>query len=107
MPQKTGNAPPTPESTAELRVQIATSLQAARARTGMSRQQVVDQLARQGLEIAVTTLERWESTGLINVDAAAQLAAAYGTTIDTLAGRRAFREQRRAPESHSPDRSSC
>lgn len=34
MPQKTGDAPPTPESTAELRVQIATSLQAARARTG-------------------------------------------------------------------------
>lgn len=106
MPQKTGDAPPTPESTAELRVQVATSLRAARARTGMSRQQVVGQLAKQGLDIPVGTLERWESSGLINVDSAAQLAAAYGTTIDALVGRRAFREQRRASESPSAHRSS-
>lgn len=73
MPQKTGDAPPTPESTAELRVQIATSLPAARARTGMRRRRAVDRLAEAGLGFTVATLDPCESSGLI--ESAARLAA--------------------------------
>jgi ribosome-binding protein aMBF1 (putative translation factor) len=106
MPQKTRDAPPTRESTAELRAQIATSLRAARARTGLSQQQVVHLLAKLNLEITAAVLERWEASGLIHVDEAAHLAAAYGTTLDLLAGRRAFRQLPPALELPPADRSS-
>jgi hypothetical protein len=71
--------------------EVARSLRAARARTGMSEVQVVAVLAEQGFKITVTRLRGWERTGVIRVDAAAQLANAYGTTIDSLAGRRSYR----------------
>ena len=48
-------------------------------------------LAEQGFKITVTRLRGWERTGVIRVDAASRLADAYGITIDTLAGRRAYR----------------
>ena len=57
----------------------------------MSEQQVVAVLAEQGFKITVTRLRGWERTGVIRVDAAARLADAYGITIDSLAGRRAYR----------------
>ena len=54
--------------------EVARSLRAARARTGMSETQVVAVLAEQGFKITVTRLRGWERTGVIRVDAAAQLA---------------------------------
>jgi hypothetical protein len=77
---------------------VARALRGARARTGMSEQQVVAVLAEQGFRITVTRLRGWERTGVIRVDAASRLADAYGITIDTLAGRRAFRAR------HQPGR---
>jgi hypothetical protein len=74
---------------------VARSLRGARSRTGMSQQQVVAVLAGQGVAITVARLRSWEGTGVIRVDAAAHLADAYGTTIDALAGRRAYRSQPR------------
>ena len=71
--------------------EIARALRRARARTGMSEGQVVALLAEQGFKITVTRLRGWERTGVIRVDAAAHLANAYGITIDSLAGRRAYR----------------
>ena len=71
--------------------EVARALRGARARTGMSEQQVVAVLAEQGFRITVTRLRGWERTGVIRVDAAARLADVYGITIDTLAGRRAYR----------------
>jgi ribosome-binding protein aMBF1 (putative translation factor) len=70
---------------------VAQALRGARARTGMSEQQVVAKLAEDGFAITVTRLRGWERTGVIRVDAAAHLADAYGVTLDTLAGRRAYR----------------
>ena len=70
---------------------VAHALRGARARTGMSEQQVVAKLAEDGFAITVTRLRGWERTGVIRVDAAAHLADAYGVTLDTLAGRRAYR----------------
>ena len=82
----------TPERCADPALdEVARSLRAARARTGMSEVQVVAVLAEQGFKITVTRLRGWERTGVIRVDAAAQLANAYGITIDSLAGRRAYR----------------
>jgi hypothetical protein len=72
---------------------VAKALRGARARTGMSEQQVVAVLAEQGAAITVARLRGWEQTGVIRVDAACHLADAYGTTIDALAGRRAYRSQ--------------
>ncbi len=88
-----------------LRAQIATSLRAARARTGLNGPQVADLLAKQGLDVTPATLERWESTGLLHVDSAVHLATAYGTTLDLLAGRRAFQQRHPASELPPPDRS--
>ena len=73
---------------------VALALRGARARTGMSEEQVVAKLAEDGFAITVTRLRGWERTGVIRVDAAARLADAYGTTIDSLAGRRSYRTQR-------------
>ena len=47
-------------------------------------------LAQQGLAITAETLRRWETSGLIHFDSASRLADAYGATLDSLAGRRAF-----------------
>jgi hypothetical protein len=74
---------------------VGRSLRGARSRTGMSEPQVVAVLAAQGVAITVARLRSWERTGVIRVDAAAHLADAYGTTIDALAGRRAYRSQPR------------
>jgi hypothetical protein len=70
---------------------VAQALRGARARTGMSEQQVVAKLADDGFAITLTRLRTWERTGVIRVDAAARLADAYGITIDSLAARRAYR----------------
>lgn len=72
---------------------ISAGLRAARLRTGLSEERVIALLGQQGLDITPATLQRWETTGLIHLDSASQLADAYGTTLDTLAGRRAFRQR--------------
>jgi hypothetical protein len=74
--------------------EVARALRGARARTGMSEQQVVAVLAEQGFLITPARLRGWERTGVIRVDAASRLADAYGITIDALAGRRAYRARR-------------
>jgi hypothetical protein len=74
--------------------EVARALRGARARTGMSEQQVVAVLAEHGFRITVTRLRGWERTGVIRVDAASRLADVYGITIDSLAGRRAYRGRR-------------
>jgi hypothetical protein len=98
MAKDTGSVPPTPQSAEELRAQIAASLRAARARTGLNEQQVVDLLVKQGLEVTTETLEQWETSGLLHVDSAVHLATAYGMTIDLLAGRRAYRQRQPASD---------
>jgi hypothetical protein len=79
---------------AELLERVSSGLRAARERVGLSEQQVVALLAQQGLAITLETLRRWEASGLIHVDSAVHLADAYGMTLDSLAGRRAFRARR-------------
>lgn len=106
MPRNTSDAPPPETSADELRARIAAGLSAARHRTGMSEQHVVDLLAQQGLEISAPTLRRWESSGLLHVDSAVQLADAYGTTLDVLAGRRASRGRHPAADLPPASRSS-
>ena len=69
---------------------VAAGLRAARLRAGLDERRVVELLAGQGLEISIQTLLRWEESGLIHVDAAVMLADAYGTALDTLAGRPAY-----------------
>jgi hypothetical protein len=102
MPRKTSNAPAT--ATEEARARIAAGLTGARARTGLSEQQVVDLLGQQGVAISARSLRSWESSGLLHFDSAVSLADAYGTTMDVLAGRRAFRQ--RHPSAELPPRSS-
>jgi ribosome-binding protein aMBF1 (putative translation factor) len=75
---------------------VAQALRGARARTGMSEQQVVAKLAEDGFAITVARLRLWERTGLIRLDAASRLADAYGITMDSLAGRRAYGSHQRA-----------
>ena len=53
-------------------------------------------LAAQGGAVTLARLRGWERTGVIRVDAASRLADAYGTTVDSLAGRRAYRSQHTA-----------
>lgn len=77
---------------------ISAGLRAARLRTGLSEERVIALLAQQGLDITAATLQRWETTGLIHLDSASQLADAYGTTLDNLAGRRAFRQRHPAED---------
>ena len=83
---------------------MAQALRGARARTGMSEQQVVAVLAEQGFRITVTRLRGWERTGVIRVDAASRLADAYGITIDSLAGRRAYRSRHHSGRAAQPAR---
>jgi hypothetical protein len=82
----------------EASAEVAVALRGARARTGMSEAQVVAKLAEAGVRITTTRLRLWERTGVIRVDAASHLADAYGTTIDALAGRRAYRPRHPAQE---------
>ena len=100
--------PPVPAHMAPARradpvvAEVAQALRGARARTGMSEQQVVAVLAEQGFRITVTRLRGWERTGVIRVDAASRLADAYGITIDSLAGRRAYRSRHQSGALPSP-----
>ena len=78
---------------------VARALRGARARTGMSEQQVVAVLAEQGFATTPARLRGWERTGVIRVDVASRLADVYGTTVDVLAGRGAYRSRHhRSPE---------
>lgn len=70
---------------------VARGLRGARARTGMSEDQVVAVLAEQGFATTAARLRGWERTGVIRIDAASRLADVYGTTLDALAGRRSYR----------------
>jgi hypothetical protein len=78
---------------------VARALRGARARTGMTEQQVVAVLAGQGFTITAARVRSWERTGVIRVDAASRLADVYGITVDALAGRGAYRcRHHRPPE---------
>jgi hypothetical protein len=90
MPQRASGTGHTAVPAEHVLERIAGGLRLARSRTGLSEQQVVALLALQGLETTVATLRRWEATGLIHLDSATHLADAYGTTLDALAGRRAY-----------------
>ena len=68
---------------------ISTALRSARARAGLSAQEVVDLLRRAASSISVATLERWEHTGGIRLEEAVDLAAVYHMSLDELAGPRA------------------
>jgi hypothetical protein len=94
MPQRTTGTGTGSVPGEQMLERIAAGLRVARERTGLNEGQVVALLARGGLAITVETLRRWEASGLIHVDSAAHLADAYGTTLDSLAGRRAFRGRR-------------
>lgn len=98
MPQRTISTGTGPAPAEHVLARVAAGLRVARQRTGLSEEQVVALLAQQGLAITTETLTRWETSGLIHVDSASHLADAYGTTLDSLAGRRAFRGQRPADD---------
>jgi pantoate kinase len=98
MPQRATSTGTGPAPAERVLARVAAGLRVARQRTGLSEGQVVALLAQQGLAITTETLTRWETSGLIHVDSASQLADAYGTTLDSLAGRRAFRGQRPADD---------
>jgi len=88
-------APPAPVADAlvvELE-RVAKGLRGARARTGLSEQEVVSILARQGMALTIADLRRAESTGAVGLALAARLADIYGTTTDGLAGRRLHRRR--------------
>lgn len=91
MPQRISKTPDAALPPDQVLARIAAGLRAARLRAGLDEQRVVELLAEQGFEITAGTVARWEETGLLHVDAAFHLADAYGTTIDALAGRRAYR----------------
>jgi hypothetical protein len=67
---------------------VAAGLRAARARTGLSEQQIVAMLREQGVESSLLALRRAESLGVVDFALAVRLADAYGMTTDCLAGRR-------------------
>jgi hypothetical protein len=67
---------------------ISAALRDARARAGMSEQEVVDLLRDRGVSITAATLDRWERTGGIRLENAVDLAAVYDMSLDDLAGRR-------------------
>ena len=82
---------------------VAQALRGARARTGMTEQQVVAILAEQGFAITPARLRGWERSGVIRLDVASRLADVYGTTVDALAGRGAYRSRHhRSPELDAP-----
>ncbi|MDX6621443.1 MAG: hypothetical protein QOK36_3829 [Gaiellales bacterium] len=88
VPAESGERAPHPDQGLAV---VAQALRGARARTGMNEQQVVEKLAEDGFAITVARLRAWERTGVIRVDAAGRLADAYGITLDSLSGRRAYR----------------
>jgi hypothetical protein len=90
MPQNISTSSGTGTPAEQTLTRIAAGLRTARRRAGLDERRVVELLAAQGVEISIQTLLRWEQSGLIHVDAAVQLADAYGTALDTLAGRRAY-----------------
>ena len=104
-PQTTSDAPAEPAPHGPLLAQIAEGLRDARARTGLDEERVVRLLAGDGLEITTQTLRGWESSGVLRLDAAVRLADAYGTTIDLLCGRRAYRRHRPSADLPPPNRS--
>jgi transcriptional regulator with XRE-family HTH domain len=67
---------------------VARALRAARARTGLSEEQIVAMLGERGVPISLLVLRRAERIGSIDLALAARLADVYGMTTDTLAGRR-------------------
>jgi hypothetical protein len=67
---------------------VARSLRAARARTGLSEEQIVAMLNERGTAVSLVVLRRAERVGSIDLALAARLADVYGMTTDTLAGRR-------------------
>jgi transcriptional regulator with XRE-family HTH domain len=82
---------------------VAKALRAARSRTGLSEQQVVALLAEQSFVTTAARLRGWERSGVIRIDVAARLADVYGTTIDALAGRGAYRARHhRRPDLYGP-----
>jgi hypothetical protein len=80
----------------EAHERVARALRAARARTGLGEQQVVDKLTASGHELALTTLRRAESAGVIELALAVAFADLYGMTTDCLAGRRHNRQSLQA-----------
>jgi hypothetical protein len=66
------------------------ALRCARERASLDAQEVVDLMRARGVSISTATLERWERTGGIRLEEAVDLAAVYHTSIDELAGRRAW-----------------
>ena len=81
----------------EAHERVARALRAARARTGLDEQKVVDKLAASGYEISLPSLRRAESTGALEMVLASALADLYGMTTDCLAGRRRNRTSMQAP----------
>jgi transcriptional regulator with XRE-family HTH domain len=67
---------------------VARALRSARARTGLSEEQIVAMLNQRGAAISLLALRRAERVGTIDLALAARLADIYGMTTDTLAGRR-------------------
>jgi hypothetical protein len=67
---------------------VAAALRGARARTGLSEQQVVEKLAASGCALGFDALRDAESDGVLALAVASALADLYGTTTDCLAGRR-------------------
>jgi hypothetical protein len=104
-PQSTSDAPAGPAPPGTVLERIAGGLRDARARTGLSEERAVRLLAQRGLEIGPDVLRGWESSGVVRLDAAVRLADAYGTTVDVLSGRRAYRGRRPAADLPPPSRS--
>jgi hypothetical protein len=69
---------------------ISAALRNARARAGLSEQEVIDLLHARGVSISAATIERWERTGGIRLEEAVDVAAVYHMSLDELAGRRAW-----------------
>jgi hypothetical protein len=80
----------------EAHERVARALRAARARTGLGEQQVVDKLAATGCELSLATLRRAETAGAVELTVASALADLYGMTTDCLAGRRLNRQSLQA-----------
>jgi hypothetical protein len=99
------DTPAGPAPTGPLPRRIAAGLREARARTGLTEDRVVGLLAQRDLEITPQVLRGWESSGDLRLEDAVRLADAYGTTVDVLAGRRAYRGQRPAAELPARERS--
>jgi hypothetical protein len=69
---------------------ISAALRNARARAGLSEQEVIELLHARGVSISAATIERWERTGGIRLEEAVDVAAVYHMSLDELAGRRAW-----------------